>query len=96
MHFGPHPQHELSEDRGRIRAAMQQCAEPESSTDIFLPAMRGGRGSVDRTKTLAKVLRERDAEIVTRAFGYPSSPLRNPGQQMRTRLCKGIGQSGDQ
>jgi hypothetical protein len=47
---------------------MQQCAEPESSTDISWPAVRRGRGSVDRNKTLAKILRERDAEIARRAL----------------------------
>jgi hypothetical protein len=36
--------------------------------DISWPAVRRGRGSVDRNKTLAKILRERDAEIARRAL----------------------------
>jgi hypothetical protein len=61
---------------------------------------------VDRNKTLAKVLRARDAEIVTRARGYRNGSdvlarraklaAAEHGDKSGHALCKGIGQSGDQ
>jgi hypothetical protein len=71
-------------------------------------AVHRGRGSVDRNKTLAKVLRERDAEIARRAFhgrcvreatrspAEPSSPPNGGTRDARHALRKGIGPSGAQ
>jgi hypothetical protein len=87
--------------RARIIDTTGQCP------GISWPAVRRG-SSVDRNKTLAKVLRERDAEIArraragivteaTRSPAGPSSPPLHAGtRDARHALCKGIGQSGDQ
>ena len=51
--------------RARIVDTTGQCP------GISWSAVRRGGGSVDRNKTLAKILRERDAEIARRAPRYP-------------------------
>jgi hypothetical protein len=54
--------------RARIVDTTGQCP------GVSWSAVRRGRGSVDRNKTLAKILRERDAEIARRALsGIPAS-----------------------
>jgi hypothetical protein len=95
--------HGFGVSRARIVDITGQCP------GISWPAVRRGRGSVDRNKTLAKVLRERDAEIARRALPgvideeatrSPAGPSSQPQNAERRdaghALCKGIGQSGDQ
>jgi hypothetical protein len=93
--------HGFGVSRARIIDTTGQCP------GISWPAVRRGN-SVDRSKTLAKVLRERDAEIARRALagiateamrspaGPSSQPLDAGTRDARHALCKGIGQSGDQ
>jgi hypothetical protein len=92
--------------RARIVDTTGQCP------GISWSAVRRGGGSVDRNKTLAKILRERDAEIARRSLsGAPVSATsheggdglarQSPQQHAGTRdarhaLCEGIGQSGNQ
>jgi hypothetical protein len=60
--------------RARIVDTTGQCP------GISWSAVRRGGGSVDRNKTLAKILRERDAEIARRALpGIPASSLGHEG-----------------
>jgi hypothetical protein len=57
--------------RARIVETTGQCS---------WSAVRRGGGSVDRNKTLAKILRERDAEIARRALpGVPVSSTSHEG-----------------
>jgi hypothetical protein len=60
--------------RARIVDTTGQCP------GISWSAVRRGGGSVDRNKTLAKILRERDAEIARRALpGVPVSSTSHEG-----------------
>jgi hypothetical protein len=53
--------HGFGVSRARIVDTTGECP------GVSWPAVRRGRASVDRNKTLAKILRERDAEIARRA-----------------------------
>jgi hypothetical protein len=93
--------HGFGVSRARIIDTTGQCP------GISWSAVRRGN-SIDRNKTLAKVLHERDAEIgrralagivpeATRAPAGPSPlPLHAGTRDARHVLCKGTGQSGDQ
>jgi hypothetical protein len=81
--------HGFGVSRARIVDTTGQCP------GISWPAVRRGN-SVDRSKTLAKVLRERDAEIARRAFSGPGSAPHGGTRDARHTLRKGIGPSGAQ
>jgi hypothetical protein len=66
--------HRFGVCRARIVDTTGQCP------GISWSAVRRGGGSVDRNKTLAKMLRERDAEIARRALpGIPASSTGHEG-----------------